>query len=390
MKLIVNPLAAIEPLEGSDILLSSGPVPGRGMKILELSPSDQPRLHSLFKELLSLGLQNLDIKSDLDESDVPLLQDHGVLVDADHIPERPLFSCMLADVEETSLVPEALVVNPTLEFQPFDLTKFRSWMQEKHLSPHNATVWVTDPKTQIRWGYWLDPAQAEFVKNLVPGSAVSKAQAADLVGKLVAANIFIDPENDSSTDFDQAADKFARDRYAILTDLIPPAQLRALQSYFRKYVEQGFMKFGDDQVARRFVEHGEAVASMIHAAIEPVMTAITRDAIQRTYAYNAVYEENAVLLPHTDREACEYSFSFQLDYAPELETGVSPWPLYISSNAPGDLNVNPERDTAVHLPNGGFLAYKGRELIHYRKPLFAGHRSSSIFFHYVPADESGN
>ena len=388
MNLIVNPLAAIETVDETGELILGGPVPGRGMKYLHLSASECPRLHSLLTELPIVGLRDLNVDADLEPDELELLRDYGVLIGPENVPERPLFSCMLDDVEASGALPASLIVNPTLELQPFDLAKFRSWMQEKHLSPYNATAWVTDPATKIRWGYWLTPAQAELVGNLQTGSDVLPDIDPELKSKLTAAHILIDADSAGLSKrvdtISRAADQFARDRYAVITDVVPPAQLRALQDYFRRYVEQGFMKFGDMQVERRFAEHGEPVAKMFLETLEPFMGAITRVPIERTYAYTAVYAEGAELRPHVDREACVFSFSFQLEYLPEPDDGVSPWPLYLSQNDPADLNVDPQRDTAIHLANGGFLAYKGREIIHYRTPLPAGHRSASIFFHYVP------
>jgi hypothetical protein len=257
---------------------------------------------------------------------------------------------------------------------------------EKYLSPHHATVWINDPRTGARWGYWLTPEQAVFVDGLEPAATTWPDAEPQLISKLLAADVLLDA-NDSSrhSGLESAHTSFVRDRYVIVDDIVPPAQLRALQTYYRRYVDRGFMKFGDDQVDRRFAAHGEHVASLMHDALLPVMRTITGVPVERTYAYSAVYAEGAKLDPHVDRDACEFSFSFQLEYLPEQSDGVSPWPLYISVNEPGDLDVDPERDTAVHLKNGGFLAYKGRELVHYRTPLHPGHRSSSIFFHYVPA-----
>jgi hypothetical protein len=226
------------------------------------------------------------------------------------------------------------------------------------------------------------------IGSLASGSAVPNDIEHRLKQKLSAAGILISNGSGSgSADayLSATAEYFAANRYAIIDGIVPPAQLRALQRYYRSYVEQGFMKFGDDQVPLRFVEYGEHVAGMIQDAFTQVMGAITRVAVVPTYSYSAVYTEGSVLEPHVDREACEFSFSFQLEYLPDPPDGVSPWPLYVSSNEPEDLDVHPERDKAVHLANGSMLAYKGRELVHYRTPLFPGHRSASVFFHYVPA-----
>jgi hypothetical protein len=385
MNLIVNPLASVEKFEGSDDLISGGPVPGRGMKFLHISPGRLPRIHELFTELHALGLSTLDVTNDLQDTERALLEEHGILVDPDNVPERPLFSCMLDDIDVRPKTPASMIVNPTMRFEPFDLTTFRARM-EKYLSPHHATVWINDPRTGARWGYWLTPEQGAFVGALDPGAMTWPDAEPQLISKLFAADVLLDA-NDSSrhSGLESAHASFVRDRYVIVDDIVPSAQLRALQTYYRRYVERGFMKFGDDQVDRRFAAHGEHVASLMHDALLPVMRTITGVPVKRTYAYSAVYAEGAKLDPHVDRDACEFSFSFQLEYLPEQSDGVSPWPLYISVNEPEDLDVDPERDRAVHLKNGGFLAYKGRELVHYRTPLQPGHRSSSIFFHYVPA-----
>ncbi|HEX6125212.1 MAG TPA: hypothetical protein VFZ23_07540, partial [Pyrinomonadaceae bacterium] len=264
MNLIVNPLAGIETVDVTGDLIVGGPVPGRGMKYLQVSTEELPRLHALLSELSRIGLANLDIKTDLENGEeLELLRDHGILIDEDNLPERPLFSCMLDDVEpDPSFLSTSLVVNPNLEFQPFDLTKFRSWMQDKHLSPHHATVWVTDPRTNIRWGYWLTPAEAELIQRIRPGSGDRLPEIDPfLMAKLHATDILVDAEEVHSSQTSEAirlaAEDFGRDRYAVVTDIIPAAQLRSLQDYFRRYVEQGFMKFGDNQVDRRFAEHGE-------------------------------------------------------------------------------------------------------------------------------------
>lgn len=385
MNLIVNPLASVEKLEGTDDLMSGGPVPGRGMKFLHVSPGAHPRIHDLFTDVFALGLSTIDVANDLQDTERALLEEHGILVDPANVPERPLFSCMLDDVDTHPEPPASMMVNPTICFEPFDLTTFRARM-EKYLSPHHATVWINDPRTGARWGSWLTSEQAEFVGILEPGATSLPDAEPRLISKLLAADVLLDAKGASRhPGLESAHASFVRDRYVIVDDIVPPAQLRALQTYYRQYVEQGFMKFGDDQVDRRFAAHGEHVASMMHDALVPVMSAITGVPVERTYAYSAVYAEEAKLDPHVDRDACEFSFSFQLEYLPEQPDGVSPWPLYISVNEPGDLDVEPARDRAVHLRNGSFLAYKGRELVHYRRPLSRGHRSSSIFFHYVPA-----
>jgi len=384
--LIVNPLATVDVMDENGDLISGGPVPGRGMKYLQISADTQPNLYSLFQDLSNIGLTNLDIGHDLREGEAELLSEHGILIDADNVPERPLFACMLNDVENSVTLPHSLIVNPTLEFLPFDLTKFRSWIHDKHLSPQLATAWVTDPETEMRWGYWLDQKQADQIGRFKPGEAPTDGIDEMTLAKLLSATILMPGKGGAELDhYADKAREFVKKRYTVIDDVIPPAQLRALRSYYRQYVEQGFMRFGDEFVSRRFSEHGEHVAYMVLINLIPLMAKIAGLPVQPTYSHSAVYDEGAELDPHLDREACEFSFSFQLDYLPEPENGISPWPLYLSSRSPNEWSVSPETDNAIHLSNGSCLAYKGRELVHYRMPLPEGHRSTSLFFHYVPA-----
>jgi len=366
---------------GGDII-SAGPVPGRGIRSLCVSAESEPHLHELFAELSSIGLGDLDIEHDLNNREIDLLEECGVLVSPTAIPKQPLFSCQLDDVDRSSELPAGLIVNPTLEFQRFDLAIFRSWIQERNLSPHQATVWQTDVLTGIKWGYWLTEEQTDIVATLEPGAEATDLDPS-LASKLFAASVLVDPAvYATSLDLQSVAANFERDGYVVVDDIIPPAQLRALQRYYHDYCDQGFMRFGDDQVALRFAQYDEPRASQLHRGLTTLMNRIAATRTEATNSYSAVYVEGAELEPHIDREACVYSFSLQLDYSPEAVDGISPWPLYISASKPED--TEPSKDKAIGLCNGSCLVYRGHDLTHYRLPLPKGHRSTSLFFHYVP------
>ena len=386
-KLIVNPLAYVTRIHGSGDLSCMGPVPGRGLGALRLSREADPDLHAVLSDFLEIGLGSLDIEKDLNPDQISLLEEHGVLIRSDNVPEQPLFSCMLDDVPPGSETPNDLIVNPTLEFRPFDLAQFRS-LAVKHLSPHAASVWINDPDTDIRWGYWLAADDARVIQSMRPGERVDGELGAEKVQKLFAARILIGAEGERSSHrqdaIDDAAAQFQNDRYAVLENIVEPTQLKALQTYFRRYAEQGFMIFGDGQVPLRFAQNDEPVAAIIHEGLIPLMSKLAGVPIRPTYSYTAVYMAGADLKPHTDREDCVFSFSLQLDYSPPSETGVSPWALYLSQHD-DPARVDPADDLAFHLANGSCLAYMGRELVHYRMELPEGHRSISLFFHYVPA-----
>jgi hypothetical protein len=83
---------------------------------------------------------------------------------------------------------------------------------------------------------------------------------------------------------------------------------------------------------------------------------------------------------HTDRAQCEFSVTLCLDFSPEPEL-ETPWPIQLET---------PTGRVAVYQALGDGLAYRGTRLPHFRSKLGEGQTSTSIFFHYVPADFAGS
>jgi hypothetical protein len=174
-----------------------------------------------------------------------------------------------------------------------------------------------------------------------------------------------------------------------------------MRRFYRQFVSQGFMPFEDAQ-SRRFYQHNEPLSAYFHQQIACLMSIIVGEKVIPSYVYAASYIDKADLAPHLDRAQCEFSISFQVDYLPEIENHLSPWGLFLTpsvSNADGTFschsnefpakNEAEDKNTAVYLASGDGLIYKGRELVHYRYPLTAGHQSTSLFFHYVPKNFDG-
>jgi hypothetical protein len=197
-----------------------------------------------------------------------------------------------------------------------------------------------------------------------------------------------------------ARTKFAEDRFAVARGIFPPEQVSAMQAYYRQYVGHGFMAFGDDRVERRYGEYREALASFLHPRLTEIMCAVTGHDVKPSYSFAAAYVDGAILPPHTDRRQCEYSISFQVDYQPETNGRLSPWPICLEpleyEGSLPDIGLSIEWDkmgrdpASIDLANGDCLIYKGRELVHYRHALPAGHTSTSLFFHFVDKDFAGD
>jgi hypothetical protein len=89
-----------------------------------------------------------------------------------------------------------------------------------------------------------------------------------------------------------------------------------------------------------------------------------------TYTYSRIYVNNEILLPHTDRVECEYSFTLSLKYDKDI------WPIYVQTT---------EGPIEVLLDRGDILIYKGVENLHWRMRLENQFHYQG-FFHYVDQD----
>ncbi|NNE68716.1 MAG: hypothetical protein HKN33_19290, partial [Pyrinomonadaceae bacterium] len=187
------------------------------------------------------------------------------------------------------------------------------------------------------------------------------------------------------------------ERYVDIAALFPAEQMAAMREYYSKLVSLGFMRFGDNQVKNRYWLHNEPVASYVHRELSELINLITGENLIPAYCYAAAYTEGADLKPHLDREQCEYSVSFQVDYQPQQKDHTSPWALSVA--IPGrDLGGRKafswdefysDKDLCgdtrpINLRSGDALFYKGCELLHFRKELPKGATSTSLFLHYVP------
>src|SRR5262249_1315975 len=149
---------------------------------------------------------------------------------------------------------------------------------------------------------------------------------------------------------------------------------------YRFQIRSGALPFGDDQSPRRYVSHNDSVSRFFHHYLTPIVRKIVGEPIRPSYVYLASYQEGATLERHTDREQCEFSVSFCLDYSPE-PTRHTPWPLLLHL----------DRGTiTVFQRIGDGLIYRGRQIPHSRYELPAGNSSTSIFFHYVREDFNGS
>ena len=175
--------------------------------------------------------------------------------------------------------------------------------------------------------------------------------------------------------------QFEREGFAILEHLLPAAHVLALGRYFRALADEGFLARDDEGGTRRFIAHNHPIANFWHDQLNERVAQLVGQRTKPSYSFVSVYSEGGDLFWHTDRPPCEYTLTLLMDYAPLTEDGRSSWPLKVRGRD-GALN-------AIQQRVGEALIFKGRELKHSRDVLPAGHRSSSLLFHFVNEDYDG-
>jgi len=266
---------------------------------------------------------------------------------------------------------------------PAELEPHRGLLENFHLQ--GTIAWVRDPATGALRPFWLGPRLEAAVSRLRTGEAAPSSLPADVRVLLASAGILTTPDHAERrlaewTEVVRKSSKQFREKgYVPLGNLIHPFHLAALRRYYRHAIRRGTIRLGDEQSPRRYVAHNESVARFFHHQIANAVSAIAGEAIKPSYVYLASYLSGAELKKHTDRAQCEFSVTLCLDFSPEPEL-VTSWPIRL------DTGKSP---VTVYQALGDGLVYRGTEVPHYRHVLAEGYTSTSIFFHYVPADFSG-
>ena len=287
-----------------------------------------------------------------------------------------------------NLPPNQLFLNPQCSVLhpgrlPAELEPYRHLLGNFNLQ--GTVAWVRDPATGSLNPFWLGPRLEAVFSGLRAGEAVSASIAADARLLLAGAGILTPVDHaerrlaEWAVVVNRSAYEFREKGYVPLGRLIHPFNLAALRRYYRHAIRRGTIRLGDEQSSRRYAVHNESVARFFHHQIANALSAIVGEAIQPSYVYFGSYRSGAELKKHTDREQCEFSVTLCLDFSPEPELATS-WPIRLDT---------PEGTVKIYQALGDGLVYRGTKVPHYRHVLGEGYTSTSIFFHYVPADFSG-
>jgi hypothetical protein len=299
------------------------------------------------------------------------------------IPQRQLRS----QCWRQNLPPRQLFLNPQCSVPPTGRVPAELEMHRHVLANfnlHETVAWVRDPATGSLSPFWLGPRLETIVSRLRAGEPVPASIPADARFLLASAGILTPVDHTErrlaewAEVVNRSASEFRENGYVPLGRLIHPFNLAALRRYYRHAIRRGTIRLGDEQSSRRYAVHNESVARFFHHQIANAVSAIVGEAIMPSYVYFGSYLSGAELKKHTDRAQCEFSVTLCLDFSPEPDLATS-WPIRLDT---------PEGTVKVYQALGDGLVYRGTEVPHYRHVLPEGHTSTSIFFHYVPADFS--
>lgn len=307
---------------------------------------------------------------------------------------QPFFRCLL-DEQPTEFVagrfaagePESAQVSRRLKVNP-DCWFSRNGPVRvpflERFSREPETIWILDPATNALLPFWLGSEFSQWLENLQRGGVPANLPW-EVLSTLRSAHVLVSENHKTERRQHWAITAakckalFQRNGYVSLEGLLHPFHVAALRRYYRDLIAAGGLNLGDSQCADRYGCHNETVARFFHYQLTAAIGEVAGEPVQPSYVFLASYVNQAELEKHTDREQCEFSVSFCLDFQPE-PADVSPWPLYLETKL---------GEVAVHQRIGDGLLYRGRTLPHYRTRLPRGCTSTSIFFHYVRRDFAG-
>jgi hypothetical protein len=244
-------------------------------------------------------------------------------------------------------------------------------------------LWINDAGAHGLQPFWLGSELSSWLEGLQGGDPAPAGLPEQLRQVLQMAGALQPDGHDSQSDWARAVSQcgaaFRQNGYAPISGLIHPFHVAALRRYFRQLIRTQRLLLGDSQSSRRYVAHNESVARFFHHQLTAAVSAVAGEPVKPSYVYLASYQGGAELERHTDREQCEFSVTFCLDYSPEPQNHT-PWPICLHP---------PSGTVKVFQAIGDGLLYRGCQLPHSRARLPQGHTSTSIFFHYVRESFSG-
>lgn len=160
----------------------------------------------------------------------------------------------------------------------------------------------------------------------------------------------------------------ATPRPRVVRRVLPPPLFESFRLYVQALERAGALRY--EAWGRRRIRHNDPFAALLHREVRPRVEEVVGHPVKPSYSFLACYGKGGRVPAHTDRPQCRYT----LDLC--LETGGTPWPLYVDG------------EPYLVAPNEA-IVYRGCELTHFRETKPARTRARLAFFHFVDPDFDG-
>eukprot|EP01065_Artemidia_motanka_P053136 TRINITY_DN9782_c4_g1_i2.p1 TRINITY_DN9782_c4_g1~~TRINITY_DN9782_c4_g1_i2.p1 ORF type:complete len:672 (+),score=137.07 TRINITY_DN9782_c4_g1_i2:80-2095(+) len=193
------------------------------------------------------------------------------------------------------------------------------------------------------------------------------------------------------------------DRWSIqLRRLIPPYPLAALREAYRELVRKKLLGWQGTTTPRwpenRWTQHNGPLARFSQAAILPRIESVSQRRLMPTYAFMGSYLRGGGIIPHLDREVCEYTLTVTIDAHPYSE--VCPFGVAAEPNIIHETGYTDEPFTKNDLPPankqliidsyvGDGALVRGRGVVHWR-PQNTASNCTQFFLHFVRDNFQGD
>lgn len=162
--------------------------------------------------------------------------------------------------------------------------------------------------------------------------------------------------------------------YIVVPSFIQKSEAERLAQWMYEQERDGKLSKDDRWYTHKF--YGYKISNplpFIKILVEkiPQVSELCGAQVLPTYVYSVIYKNKAQLTRHTDRDACEISFTVNLQKDRD-------WPICVKK-------PNGE-EVCVELNPGEALMYKGCVAEHWRPGEYTGQNFVQTFMHYVKAD----
>lgn len=248
------------------------------------------------------------------------------------------------------------------------------------LSPARPILWHQGSDIEPAWPWWPDAACLAAIEAVQRDAKLDPCMLPALHALAGQGIVEHRPAGSSVRARSGQAGRefFAANGFVALPQMLPPGQIAAFRSYWRKLADLDlFPQRGDN----RRGSHGEPSSMLLLHLLKPWIEHLVGTPIEPAFSYSWLYDRGTEMPRHRDRAESRYTVTLLLDYAPATD-GPTPWPLHIWPRGQ-------ESPVEVRQSIGDALLFCGEDLKHARPAFTMGDRSTTLLLHYVDRGFAG-